>query len=381
MNRIGRRAFLHTLARAGAATVALASLPPWARRALAAPPGMIVRNDWPEHLETSLTALGHAYITPNATFFVRNHLLPPAIDAAAWRLEIAGLVNTPYSLSLAELRAVDQSEAVHTLECAGNGRALMQLPSTSGTQWERGAVGNASWGGVRLATLLERAGVKPEAKHVWFEAADRDPLPTAPVFLRSVPIEKAMGDTLLAHTMNGVALPAAHGAPLRAIVPGWYGMASAKWVTKIRLEAAPSDNHFMAKGYRYAYPGEDPTTAAPVETLRVKSVITRPLDGARVPAGKLRVQGFAWAGTAGVRVVEISTDGGAHWLPAGVMGDNHPLAWRGWATQVPLERGATLTVMARATDNAGETQPLLARANAGGYGNNSIHVVKVHALG
>jgi sulfite oxidase len=381
LSRLDRRAFLGAVARAGAATVAFASLPAWARRALAAPPGMIVRNDWPEHLETSLTELGRAYYTPNDLFFVRNHLLPPAIDPAAWRLEVDGLVEAPFSLSLAQLRAVEQTEAVHTLECAGNGRALYQLPSTSGTQWERGAVGNARWNGVRLSILLERAGVRPEAKHVWFEAADRDPLPTAPVFLRSIPLEKAMEDTLLAHTMNGAALPAAHGAPLRAIVPGWYAMASCKWVTKVRVEAAPSDNHFMANGYRYVYPGEDPAAAPPVETLRVKSVITRPRDGSRVPSGKVRVQGFAWAGPAGVKQVDISVDGGGTWQPAGFMGDNNPLAWRVWATEVPLPRGGELTIMARATDNDGAEQPLAAPANSGGYGNNSIHVVKVRALG
>src|SRR5260221_9042636 len=307
MSALPRRAFLAGLARAGFGAAALASIPSWAHEALAAAaaPGLIIRNDWPEHLETTLSALGRSARTPNDVFFARSHFPPPTIDLDAWRLEVAGLARTPLSLRLADLQAMPQVDATYTIECAGNGRALYRLPSTSGTQWQRGAVGTARWGGVRLYDVLERAGVASEAKHVWFEAADSAPMPTAPKFLRSIPIEKAMRDALLAYTMNGAPLPVRHGAPLRVIVPGWYGMASAKWLTRVRLEAAPSDNHFMVKGYHYNYPGDDPATAAPVEEMRIKSVITYPLDGARVPAGRVRAQGFAWAGGEGVARVEL----------------------------------------------------------------------------
>jgi len=385
---IDRRAFLAAMARAGLGAAALASLPPWACAALAAnlPAAYIVRNDRPECWETTLAALGHSWITSNDEFFVRSHLSTPRLDTASWRLEVKGLVRTELSLSIPDLDGLPRTETVHTLECAGNGRGLLGLPSTSGTQWERGAIGNASWGGVRLAAVLQRAGVATEAKHVWFEAADQAPMPQVPKFLRSIPIAKAMEDTLLANTMNGEALPELHGAPLRAIVPGWFGMASTKWLTRIRVEELPSDNHFMAKGYRYNYPGEDPMTAPPVERMLVKSIITQPAEGAVVkpmppPAKKgrprLRVQGFAWAGPAGVRLVEVSADGGKTWRPAGFMGDNAPMAWRGWATDLEVVPPARLTLMARATDNAGEMQPLAARANGAGYGNNSIHKVSV----
>jgi DMSO/TMAO reductase YedYZ molybdopterin-dependent catalytic subunit len=398
MSRMDRRTFLAALSRAGLGATALASLPPWARAALAADApaasgagDLIVRNDRPEHWETTLDALGRSWITRNDRFFVRSHLPKPRIDPGAWRFEVSGLVRNPLSLTLAEITALPQTEAVHTLECAGNGRGLFRLPSTSGTQWERGAIGNAAWGGVRLATLLQRAGVAPEAKHVWLEAADQAPLPDVPKFLRSIPIEKAMEDTLLAHAMNGEPLAELHGFPLRAIVPGWFGMASTKWLVALRVEDRPSDNHFMARGYRYAHPGEDPAAAPPVEAMLVKSVITRPLDSATlalpprdVPRGLkrkpplLRVQGFAWAGPTGVRLVEISSDGGRSWRPAGFMGDTAPGAWRAWATEIEVTPPARMTLMARATDNAGAVQPLDARANAGGYGNNSIHKVMVH---
>ncbi len=370
-----RREFLESVARGAAATAVLGSRPAWARRALAAPPGMIERADWPEHWETSLASLGRSWNTSNERFFVRSHFPAPSIDPATWRLEVTGLVRKPFSLGLDELRAMPGRYVAHTLECAGNGRGLLPLPNTSGTQWGRGAVGNARWTGVPLATLLARAEVAPEAKHVWLEAADHAPFPTVPPFLRSIPADKAMADTLIAHGMNGVPLPALHGAPVRAIVPGWFGMASAKWLTRVRVEAAPSDNHFMAKGYRYTYPGEDPAQAPPVQELRVKSIITRPLDGIRVAPGILRVEGFAWSGPAGVARVEISTDGRATWRPAILVGERSPFAWRAWQADVSAMKPGTMTVMARATDSSGETQPIEARVNAGGYGNNSIHRV------
>jgi sulfite oxidase len=382
---IQRRAFLATLARAGLGGAALASLPPWAVNALGAnlPADFIVRNDRPECWETTLDALGRTWITPGERFFVRNHLSTPRLEIGKWRLEVTGKVRDSLSLSYDDLMAMPQTEAVHVLECAGNGRGLFALPSTSGTQWQRGAVGNAAWSGVRLQSVLQRAGVGSDAKHVWFEAADQAPLPDAPKFLRSIPIEKALEDTLLAHSMNHALLTELHGAPLRAIVPGWFGMASTKWLTKIRLEDRPSDNHFMARGYRYNYPGEDPANAPPVEKMLVKSIITQPTEGATLvltprPAPKkprLRVQGYAWAGPAGLRLVEVSIDGGKTWRPAGFMGDNSPMAWRGWATDLEVTPPAKLTLLARGTDNAGDMQPLAARPNAGGYGNNSIHKV------
>jgi DMSO/TMAO reductase YedYZ molybdopterin-dependent catalytic subunit len=186
-----RRDFLAAMARTGLASATVAAVPRFARAALLAAPApadFIELNDWPEHWETTLAGLGRSWITSNDRFFVRSHFPAPTLDPATWRLEVAGLVRTPLSLTLADLKA----------------------------------------GGVRLARVLERAGVQPQAEHVWFEAADRATLPSVPPFLRSIPLEKALRDTLLAHTMNGAPLPRLHGAPLRAIVPGWYGMARSR---------------------------------------------------------------------------------------------------------------------------------------------------------
>jgi DMSO/TMAO reductase YedYZ molybdopterin-dependent catalytic subunit len=371
-----RREFLRTLGLTGAGALAGAVLrvpSAWAKTPVE--PELIVRNTWPEHWETTLEALGREYFTSNERFFVRSHFPVPELNPTTWRLEVTGLVERPLSLSLAELKKAPQVDAVHVLECAGNGRGLFQLPNTAGTQWERGAVGNARWSGPLLSTLLYHADLMPEAKHVWFEAADRAPLPGVPPFVRSIPIEKALGDTMLALRMNGSALPRLHGAPARIVVPNWYGMASTKWVTGIRVEATPSDNHWFARGYRYVYPGEDPASAPPVQEMKVKSVITWPLEGVRLPGGGVHFAGFAWGGSSGVKLVELSIDEGQSWRPVFLAQETSRSAWRDWSLDLPVPSHQRMSAMVRAIDGNGQQQPLAARANASGYANNSIHRV------
>lgn len=374
-----RRRFLSIVARGAAAAPFASALP---SRAVAAasgvPRGMIVRNDMPEHWESSLAALDDAYLTPREQFFVRSHLGVPTPDPKAFRLEVAGLVERPLSLSLAELRALPHTTRDATLECAGNGRARYGLPSSSGTQWELGAVGNARWTGVSMAEVLNRAGLKHEAQHVWLECLDQAPVPGVPPFLRSIPLNLALGDAMLAWNMNAAPLSPLHGAPLRAIVPGWFAMASAKWVTRLRVADVPSDNHFMVRGYRYNYPGVDPTAAAAVEHMAVKSLVTRPLDGAHVHAGALEARGIAWCGRGVVQTVETSLDDGATWSAATLIDPARPGAWRRWTQRIAFRPGTT-TLRVRATDSDGVMQPVAARANGAGYANNSIHSVTVHA--
>jgi DMSO/TMAO reductase YedYZ molybdopterin-dependent catalytic subunit len=382
-----RRTVLGLLAGAGG-LLALGFLPEALRRlfeagtARAASADLLERNTWPEHWETTVDALGRSAVTPNDLFFVRSHLPVPEMDAATHRIEVAGLVSKPGAFDLAALRALPRTDVTATLECAGNGRGLMPLHNTSGTQWGLGAVGTAKWSGVALREVLSRAGVSPQAAHVWFEAADQGPFPQTPRFVRSIPLALAMERALLVYAMNDQALPALHGGPVRVIVPGWYGMASTKWVTRIRVEAAPSDNHFMVNGYKYAAPGADPKTAPPVEAVRVKSLITQPLDGGKVASGGFDVRGFAWSGAGRVTRVEVSTDGGAKWFEAafdpGDHPDANPYGWRRWSLRVPGAFGKRL-LLARATDETGATQPLKPEINAAGYGNNAVHLVTVFA--
>ncbi len=343
-----------------------------AGRFASAPPGLIIRNARPLDAEAPMAALQRE-ITATSEFFVRSHFGPPSSLPSAWTLTIDGEVERPLTLSLAEIRALPSVTRPVTLECAGNGRALFALPSSSGVQWEFGAVSTATWTGVPLRALLERAGTKGSAQHFWTEAADRAPSPGVPAFTRSIPRAIAESDALVAYEMNGAPIPVLHGGPLRLIVPGWFGMASTKWLTQIHARATESDNHFQVRGYRYA-------DGSAVTTMRTKSVITSPESGTRVKAGRVQVQGQAWTSleSGGIRGVDVSADGGTTWTPATLIGDERPGAWRGWKVTIDVPAGP-LVVMARATDRAGGVQPLKAAANGGGYGNNSIHQVPVRA--
>ena len=245
-----------------------------------------------------------------------------------------------------------------TIECAGNGRGLFVLPTTSGVQWGLGAVSNATWTGVPLAALLERAGVQASALHFWMEAADHSPLPNVPKFLRSIPRAIALSEAFVAYEMNGQPVPLHHGGPLRLVVPGWYGMASTKWLTHVHARATESDNHFMARGYRYA-------DGSPVDLMRVKSIITAPLDGDQVNAAATRVTGVAWTGAGTVSQVEISSDGGQE-LAAGTLHERRAaghVAPVGSGRRHPVGRRAAPT---RARDGYGWAHAARARRSQSG---------------
>jgi DMSO/TMAO reductase YedYZ molybdopterin-dependent catalytic subunit len=336
-----------------------------------ASPGLIIRNARPLDAESPIEAL-RTLDTSNDLFFVRSHLAVPAEVSSPWTLSIDGEVERPLTLGLDEVRRLRAERRRVTIECAGNGRGRFALPTTSGVQWEFGAVSTATWTGVPLAVLLERAGVRTTALHFWMAGADRGPNPATPAFLRSIPREIALGDALVAYEMNGQPLPLQHGGPLRLVVPRWYGMASTKWLTHVHARATESDNHFMARGYRYA-------DGSPVDLMRVKSLITSPLEGQKIALGEARVTGVAWTGTGSVERVEVSGDGGRSWQQARFTSEAQAGSWRLWETDVAIRSTGVQSVRARATDTAGHTQPEQATPNPAGYGNNSIHEVRVHA--
>ena len=332
---------------------------------------LVIRNARPLDAESPIEAL-RTLETRNELFFVRSHLALPTDVSTAWTLTIDGEVARPVTLRLDDIRRMRAEHRSATVECAGNGRGRLELPATSGVQWGLGAVSTATWTGVPLAALLERAGVQASALHFWMEAADRSPIPATPKFLRSIPRETALGEALVAYEMNGRPLPLLHGGPLRLVVPRWYGMASTKWLTHIHARATESDNHFMARGYRYA-------DGSPVDLMYVKSLITAPLDGQRVDVGTTRVTGVAWTGAGTVQQVEISSDGGRTWQQTRFTSEPRPGTWRLWEADVAIRSAGEQRVRARATDTAGHTQPEHASPNPGGYGNNSIHEVPFHA--
>jgi sulfite oxidase len=332
---------------------------------------LLVRNARPLDAESPIEAL-RTFETRTDLFFVRSHLALPAEGPTPWTLTIDGDVARPVTLRLDDIRRMRAEHRSVTIECAGNGRGRLDLPATSGVQWGIGAVSNATWTGVPLADVLERVGVQASALHFWMEAADRGPLPATPAFLRSIPRETALGGALVAYEMNGRPVPFLHGGPLRLVVPGWYGMASTKWLTHVHARATESDNHFMARGYRYA-------DGSAVDLMRVKSLITAPREGERVAVGTTRVTGVAWTGTGTVERVEVSSNGGGTWQPARFTSEPRPGAWRLWEAEAPIQSAGDRHLRARATDTAGHTQPEHAIRNPGGYGNNSIHQVRVDA--
>ena len=212
---------------------------------------------------------------------------PIVLGADDWTLSVGGEVEKPFSISLPDLSKLEKHSVVNTLECAGNGRGL-QSPKVPGIQWGKGAVGNARYGGVRLRDLLQRAGVKSSGKHVMFRGMDEIP-GNVPPFIRSIPIEKALDeDTLVALEMNGATLTKDHGFPARALVPGWIGAASCKWLSEVRVLDQEFVGNFMSPGYRLpnqpVKPGEavKPEETHPVTSLRVKSLIAAPRDGSQV---------------------------------------------------------------------------------------------------
>ena len=344
--------------------------------------GMVVRSYRFVDLETPVQYFDR-WLTPIPHFFVRNHMHEPStFDAEAWQLTIGGEVEKSATLKLSDLAKLPTHSVVNTLECAGNGRAF-ERPQVPGIQWGKGAVGTARFSGPRLRDVLQRAGVKPTGKHVMFRGLDEVP-GKVPPFIRSIPIEKALdSDTLIATHMNGMPLPKHHGFPARALVPGWIGAASCKWLTELKVLDSEFVGNFMNPGYRLPNqpikPGDavKPEDTHPLTALNVKSVIAGPLDGANVKPGKVSVHGAAWAGEADVVKVEISTDGGASWSRATLGHDQAHFAWRLWSYEWTA-KGGQYSILSRATDSQGRTQPDAAMWNPSGYLNNAVDQVKIY---
>ena len=345
--------------------------------------GMIVRSYRFVDLETPVEYL-NTWLTPVPHFFVRNHMHEPSeLDLPEWRLSVGGEVDKTLSLKFSDLAKLESHSVVNTLECAGNGRSLHR-PQVPGIQWGKGAVSTAKFSGPRLRDVLQQAGVKSTGKHVMFRGLDEVP-GKVPPFIRSIPIEKALdSDTLIATHMNGTPLTKHHGFPARALVPGWIGAASCKWLTEIKVLDSEFVGNFMSPGYRLpnqpVQPGETvkPEDTHPVTALSVKSVIAGPSDGANLRAGNVRVHGAAWAGEADIEKVEISIDGGATWIPAKLGHDQAHYAWRLWAYDWKPAKTGDYTLLSRATDSQGRTQPSAAVWNPSGYLYNAIDQVKVH---
>jgi DMSO/TMAO reductase YedYZ molybdopterin-dependent catalytic subunit len=380
---ISRRHFLTAVSAALAAGATFHPYLSWALDEFSGHEGMIVRSDRFLDLEAPPEFLNQ-WITPVPHFFVRNHMHEPStLDASDWQLTISGQVQRPLKLNLKDLSKLHAHEVINTLECAGNGRGLHR-PQVPGIQWEKGAVGNARFAGPRLKDILDRAGVKTAGKHVMFHGLDDVP-GRVPPFIRSIPMNKAMDpDTLLATHMNGAPLTRNHGFPARSLVPGWIGSASVKWLSQIQVLDKEFEGNFMKPGYRLpnhpVKPGEavNPDDTHPVTSLTVKSLIATPTGGKVSNSRTLQIQGVAWAGETQIAKVEVSTDSGSTWQPAQLGREQAKYAWRLWHYKWKAPKSGDYTIMSRATDTQGRTQPQVAEWNPSGYLYNAVDQVKIN---
>ena len=363
-------------------THAAAELPPVGE---ATPNGVIVRQANPDNLEGPF-ADGLSEITQNGHFFVRSHFAVPEIDSATWRLRIEGHVNQAVELSLEQLKSLPQVSHQATLECAGNTRGYLS-PAVKGVQWNLGAVGNAAWSGVRLSDVLKLAGVKRGALEVVFEGADTGeikdpPRPTGTIhFARSMPISRAhQEDVILALSMNGEPLPKSHGGPMRVLVPGWYAVASVKWLARIVVTDRPFTGHFQTVDYAYWERRNGLPNRIPVSEMQTKAEISRPAPGEVLAADKpYRITGAAWTGDSQIQKVEISDDGGTTWKLAKLIGKPVRHTWRLWQFDwITPSTAQTSTLLARATDARGSVQPMQRQPDRENYMINHVIPIKVN---
>ncbi|NMM11078.1 MAG: molybdopterin-dependent oxidoreductase [Polaromonas sp.] len=345
----------------------------------------------PPHLETPFEVFNEGPITANDAFFVRYHLanIPTSVDPATYRLAVKGLVSTPLSLSLDDLKGLAEPvEIVAVNQCSGNSRGYSS-PRVFGAQLANGAMGNARWVGVPLKKVLEKAGIAAGAKQVTFNGLDTPVLPSTPDFRKALDVEHALhSDVMLAWSMNGEALPFLNGYPIKLIVPGYFGTYWVKHLSEIEVIDHTFDGHdafFMTTAYRMpdndcqcVAPGTTAAKTRPISTLPVRSFITSVVAGGVLPVGRrLDLKGIAFDSGAGLKTVEVSIDGGQSWRTANLGADLGRYSFREWRLPISFaKRGRTL-LMVRASNQQGEVQPATADWNPGGY---RRHVIESTAV-
>jgi DMSO/TMAO reductase YedYZ molybdopterin-dependent catalytic subunit len=347
---------------------------------------MRVLNDRPPCLESPWSAY-RTDITPNDAFYVRWHLqvIPTAIDTRTWRLKVGGHVERPVELSLDDLKRMDKMSIVAVNQCSGNSRGLFD-PRVAGGQWRNGAMGNAEWAGVRLKDVLDKVGIKSGAVDVTFTGLDKGGLPTVPDYTKSLPVDEGRNpDLILAYEMNGSPLPLLNGFPLRLIKSGWYATYWVKALSEINVVTKPFDGFWMAKGYRIPtsknaveLPNELAKTTIPINRMNVRSFFTTPDEGARLPLGRpMELDGIAFDGGSGIKLVEVSADGGKTWTPTTLDKKYDKYSFHRWRLAWTPPAAGPQRLLVRATSNDGETQPATAGWNRSGYMRNVVEELRV----
>jgi len=314
-------------------------------------------------------------VTPLGAHYLLTHYDIPAADAATWRLDVGGLVRTPLSLSLDDLRSRPSVTRTVTMECAGNGRARLQ-PRPVSQPWLHEAVGTMSWTGTPLAPLLREAGLSEDVVDLVFTGADHGiERGVEQDYARSLRVgEATRRDVLLVWGCNGVDLPPQHGYPLRLLVPGWYGMASVKWLRRVEAVDEPFEGYQM-RAYRLRQHGDDEGEA--LTRIAPRALVVPPgfpdfMSRRRVlRPGSHVLEGRAWSGWGEVTSVDVTVDGGTTWEPAELGAQVDQFAWRGWTRRWEVGEPGQYVVAARATDATGRSQPVQQLWNRGGFANST----------
>lgn len=409
---LSRRRFLHAAGAGAAAGVLLQNpaFPGGASSAFAADTapdaasvvagkrsGLIVHNTKQAEIETPLAMLREHAVTPKELLFVRSNQelagtrTTKPVETDDWKIEIVGLVETPHTVGLDDLRKFESSEVEMVLQCSGNGRALFsKAAKVAGSPWTQGAMGNVRFAGPRLKSVLDalKLNISPAATFLTAEGKDGPAKPDAADFEHSMPLADALARGILALELNGEPIPAVHGGPVRLAMPGYYGTMSMKWLSRLRLDDRETYNHHQRR--RYRSPSEPIKPGSPFEydfnnsdanwRMRIKSVIFAPLDGETLKAGKTTVRGVAFNdGAVKIDAVELSLDDGRTWRRAKLETPNSPYAWHPWTADIDVDRG-THRILARAVDALGRTQPLDGSIgwNPAGYCWNGVQRVQVN---
>ena len=350
---------------------------------------LILLTTRPPQLETPFSVFNQGVLTPNDAFFVRYHLaqVPTSIDPNAFRVEIKGKVNSPLTLSLADLKKFQPAELIAVNQCSGNGRGFSN-PRVGGGQSGNGTMGNAKWKGARLKDVLNKAGVAARAKQVTFNGLDKAPFEKTPDFIKALEMDHALHeDTLLAYEMNVEPLPMLNGFPLRLVVPGHYGTYWVKHINEITVVEQPTPNFWMDTAYRIpdnecacVEPGTTPAKTRPIGRYNVRSFITSLANGDGITIGRaLAVRGIAFDGGYGITRVDFSEDGGKTWREAKLGKDLGKYSFRQWTTTFKPERAGTYDLRVKAANRNNQSQPMEALWNPAGYMRNVIESVKVNA--